>query len=615
MEKKNSIIDFFSQKSVVKRIIGLFDKGDAGEVDDLEAGSLSNKLYLFIRKLRNGFASFCERSVLSIFFDNLYYSLLSVPLKAVGLYLAVFSIFSFGASYLAERDLYAALFHDATFMLLCTLLISFFFFTANSSLGKALFESKLFSTLDVVHSGDSKFIKCSEKIKTSGVYSTALFLGIISAVATYILSPISVILFVICLVYAVFVFNRPECGILLCISLCFFFPTVYLLCFILLTLIAFLYKYLRGKRHIGLGKSQILVILLAVSVFFSSFYNSTGKTDSVTCVKLIIIISLGFLAVNILRSTAILNKAVSLFADCCGAISTILVLNLLLVLFTSKGVVSAVYSSEIIGFILKASTSRQFVSPFLVISIPLVMSLSIGAKKHTDRFKRFVQLILLLLCLIYSFDFSTLFSVLIAVTTVLTLYHKAFSVLYIVSPVISQLLVKLYSMFAGKLPEALIFRTESVINNEFLITCANIFKKNPIFGIGIGTDNFHTILIENGFVNASSVSNTGSLMFDILLKFGVFGLLLVLTVIFVFSFKNIKFNIFIGYKDKNIKAVSTGTFASTVSFLILSIYKYTITDSRILAMFVFITAIGYSLKHCHESDYIDESYIREYQNS
>ena len=48
-------------------------------------------------------------------------------------------------------------------------------------------------------------------------------------------------------------------------------------------------------------------------------------------------------------------------------------------------------------------------------------------------------------------------------------------------------------------------------------------------------------ITENGVAGAASVSNTGSLMFDTLVKFGVFGLLLVLTVIFIFSFKNIKF--------------------------------------------------------------------------
>ncbi len=153
-------------------------------------------------------------------------------------------------------------------------------------------------------------------------------------------------------------------------------------------------------------------------------------------------------------------------------------------------------------------------------------------------------------------------------------------------------LLPIVALLAVALPIGLLYRFKNLSMQDFLASdsqrigiwksCLDMFRHNPIFGLGAGTDNIHTLLVEKYGIERPHAHN---LFLQMLVEGGIIGIAFVAAIIVLL----IKGLLTI-YKNKNKKYRPYAVLytASLAGFTVSSMTEFTLQTAKELMIFFFL---------------------------
>ncbi len=221
------------------------------------------------------------------------------------------------------------------------LLIGILLLFSDRSLGASLRQESLIGTLlfRVLGVPDDLVKEAGEK--GTQHYLFASLLAFLVAALGLLIAPLSILAIVFCLFVALIVLSVPEAGLLLAL---FFLPFSKLivgndlltLAFLLLTLIGYVGKLLRGNRSLRVELQDIPVLLFALLFFLSGYSVSTGSVWLDAWSR--ILIALAYLiAVNVLSTPQWMLVSRITMTVSASLASLIGIAQLLLAVFSQEG--------------------------------------------------------------------------------------------------------------------------------------------------------------------------------------------------------------------------------------------------------------------------------------
>jgi O-antigen ligase len=242
---------------------------------------------------------------------------------------------------------------------------------------------------------------------------------------------------------------------------------------------------------------------------------------------------------------------------------------------------------EIINYRFRSRASATFDNPlilatYLCITTPFCAFGSVNFKHSKNRKISRTCFVFALGGLICTSSRSAYIAIAIAIFVLLVSNKK-----------VLKKLIPFVVAFAAAIPIGLALRYKNTSDLDFFNSdsmrldiwksCFDMFIKNPILGLGAGTDNVHTLLTEEyGIINRSHAHN---LFLEMLVEGGIFGGVFLIIIIAITIKNLIKI-----FRLKNGKYKQYGFLytASLLSFLVISMSEFTLQSAKELMIFFFL---------------------------
>lgn len=551
-------------------------------------------LILHLKNLKNFLRRFFikknEKSLVVFLIENAYYILLSCKMKVFATFLFTFGIVSAVLGIFISNSVGEFLAYNGTFTSLCIIVSGLLMFISGKTLEDAISNSAIFSPLNMVYSQPG-LLSCNRvAINTINAYSTAFFVGFIAGLFTIIFPALSILKFLLLLLCALFIFNRPECGILVVSFLLPFFTEYYVIIFSFVVFAALIYKYLLGKRHINFSFSETvsLIAVVYITVFHIGFHG--GENSVVTCIAYTLFFIIFVSTSNLVRSTSMYRRSVYIVLSLSRIYAFMLLCYYFVAIFIGTNFLDNIFENNNLSGLNLALAGKGFVLPMIAISIPLNLSYVLSVNKKSEVLKGTICLIVLFACVLFNASLFYCFIVLASCVAVLAFKKKRFIFAIFVVPFGSYAFVKVYQL----LPDSFRYGSMSRVAN---------------------TDGAMFSLFRNANVEQSQLTIKDYLVNNVLHvtdRIGFIGTVLVAIMIIYVLIVSIK-----GFSDKNyftanVKLLSVGQIVASFVYILVSVSSNYLADVRIMFIFAVIVSLSYSSVQCYEADYIDEYVVRDY---
>lgn len=550
--------------------------------------TVRNLIFPYVLKLRLFFAEKFEDSKVSFLLENAYEKFLSLPLRIIGVFLFSFSLLSTiigfysGSSFNLSNINWSDVLSKAVVFTSSILL-----FTSKSSIGSTLSSSTI---IPILNFQDKK----SDNVQSPfSLYSQALFIGLIFGSVSSLVQFSYLLTFLLLCVFFIICYNYPESGVLCIAFAVMFFSPVLIVFTTLITLISFIFKYLRGKRHHVLNPTSTV---LSVLILYAVLALSTQK-NNISNVGFACALILPILSTNLINSSNLSKKLFTVVYSSCAIKLSVNTVLCLMSLYSSQNYLSIDndFIRDSANFL--GQTNLYSLNFYIVLSLPLMLSLILTKRSFHKKIKYVIPLIFMALPIVSFPDYPLVFTVLLSIIIVISCYKKYFLIFLLVLPSVSSLLTKLFKLLPSDFSR---IQTTSIYSNTQKISTNSVNQSNILFGNGIEYSQF------------SGFNNTISRIVSFL---GIFGaIIFIICMIFIISYcvrtifnkKN---------TAPNSKEICIGTLGGIVSFLVLSLFYDTFFD--ITNVFIFFTYISLCIASIKSSqnDYIDKFSIREYHKA
>lgn len=573
------------------------DGSAAAELFDLSSArnrALSRKLY---------------KSPLSAIAKALKRRLLSTAMRSYGTLFVLFGLFS---------SLYYALplFRFAEVLTLDTVslgislgvtLVSLLFLFLKAPLHEAVTESKLFSFLFFDLLGVSR---PSVEKKDSGIpVFRAVIYGILLGIPSVIFTPLTTLLVLFAAITAFLILATPEFAVYLSLLFIPVSPVVpygsaILAAIILLGGVAYIAKLLLGKRTFALQPTDIVVALLVLVYLFGGIF-SFGGTDSLyTGLLSAAMVSSYFLVSNLmanermcLRFARVLSlsvtvtAAVAIFQYVIGSADQALTEWLDKTVFPDiTGRASAFFGNP------------NILSGYLIIGIPVILSLFPTTKHFGYRFLSFIALSSATAALVLTFSRGAWIGLFIAVVLFCLLYSRRSPLLIFLFGLLSPLLLYLLpdtvltrfqSAISSFLPSGILDSSASYRLSVWQGTLASI---GDFFlgGIGVGESAFRRIYPLYAVAGAEEAVHSHNLYLEILLETGITGLIFFLIFALLLFFDMISHRASRVQRD-TARKLHVGAFCALAAVMLHGFVDHTLYSLPILAMFYMMAGFASAL--------------------
>lgn len=553
--------------------------------------SVISNIRAFFKKVRTDFSKKSEKSVFATLLQNICGRILSSRTRVTAVFLLSFSIVALVISYAINSSLSGFISDIDTFSSLVLLILSAVLFTSNRSFHSLIATSKILGSLSIVYSEQNlTYTKLKGNIYENS-YSTPFFLGVICGIFT-VIYPVSVICsFIICLICVLLVFNRPECGMLIIISVLPFLSRSMLFVFACVTFLSLLYRYLLGKRHINF---DILSLLMLISVIYIAVRCFVVDGDIIS--RRLYIYSVFFVscftAINLIRTTAMFRRTIAVLLRMTRVFAALLVLYYLGNIFFGANQVSDFLAKLNISTLTNSLTDISFIAPFLTIAIPVNFANLISFERNSNTLKNTINLVIIISCLVYITSYLTILICIMSCVAILSFYNKRFIFLAIPAPLAAYAILSLFNTIPSSYRISATAATAT--NSDY---ASAIIKLNPLFGSGPEITDF-----------------SGNMLINVLMTFGIVGLVL-LTCVLIFMLVRAAQPIFSRtMRSSTSRFLSIGLFCAILSFILLCILTDINCNINSIFMFTAIVSASVSSGKCYDADFIDTTIVREYKN-
>ena len=563
-----------------------------------------NVLFPALLRLRLSFAKKCETGIFTGLLENTCANFLSLPLRTLGIYLLTFGTVVLVYSF---KELEQFRLHDGRciFAFIC-IFAAVIILPVKKSISKCIKSSRF---LGIFHSEYSEIApggtNADARIQVRG-FSTAFFTGLLCGIVSYLSTPGTILAVSAMAVLSLLFLNNPESSLLVTVLVLPFMSTAYVLYLVLLTFISFMFKYFRAKRHIKFELSDALIAMFAALLAFSGLFTASVSPSFQTSLKYIGALALFLLVKNIIRSTRLANRCITVIIS-----SSVIISLLNLIYFFTADTHYGAYFSILTDA--KPGTASIFVSPsalgiYICAVLPVVFSRLCGTGKPKYLIITLIHMLCLCACGIPAALYAAVFSLIL----VLALYNRVWIFALPFFHMISGLLSKLIMLSPFELSSVKDAGTQTV---SVIKSALIMFEHHPLFGIGVGQAPFSELFPYYALPGSENVPYVNSLFIQLFICLGITGALYCAVLLFQITGKNLSYIMSAEPKDADVLASCKGVYGSCAAFLIAGIWTYPLGDTRLLLYFWLICALGSSLVSSTRSDYIAPHSVRDYQQS
>ncbi len=553
------------------------------------AESLKQRISVFFVHIRRKFASACEASVLGCLLEKLYIRILTCKVRVIAVFLLSFGIVSLLFRYAVNLSISHFIADNNTVTSLFLIIISLILFTTNKTVHSLIISSRIISNLSIAYSEQGIIFENSGHVALNTTYSTSFFLGIICGICSVVYPISAICTFIFSILYVVFIFNRPECGMLFMTAVLPLLDKGMIFLCILITFFALLYRYMLGKRHIKLGAGKIMMVISLIYLVIRGVFSGTSFLNTRFLIYVCFYLS-AITAMSLIRSTAMFRRTVTVLVTMTRVFSIIFALYYLGSIFFGKDTVSEFLSVISIPSLTNALTSTYFMVPFLCMSIPLNFAYLVGDNNRKYAAWNLFCLIILFSSLVYVSSFVVVLICILSCVAVMFFFNKKYALLAIPAPFIAYATVKLFNL----IPKA--YKLTSV--NEYVTDFAaffDTFKKHILFGAGSDITDF-----------------SGNMMINILVTFGIFGFALLLSILVYMTVRTVKSVSAHRMKSNKARFLTIGLLCAQLSFMALCTFTDIYCDLNVIFMFSSVLTSAFVSGTCYTSDYVDPSTVREH---
>lgn len=464
-------------------------------------------------------------SVISKKFSSLVSSLLLIRTRIYGLILLSFGISSLFAHFFINQYFSFYRYSPYTpFIAIGVIVASLFLVVSGKTLSQALLGSRIFSAFSFKLLGFTKG-PLGEGGSIELLGSGSVVLGLLLGLLTVVFPIKSILLFLLSVIYAIAVVKSPEAGLISLFLLAPFASLTTLTGAIAVISVSYIFKVICGKRTLMLEFPDLFVGIFILMLLFGGVITFGEKGNVLTYV---LFTGIYFIAASILRSNAWFKRsvnsiiltevAVSVYAVIARFLGEPLGFKLDVSLETDVGNASA-------GVLSSFSVLSYFV---LVLGIFLLAYLLV-CKQRLPRFLLIIANIFALAFMLFTLPKGAWLAAVVAYAVLLLLWNSR-TALYMI----------LICILLPFLPILKIYSVESFIDNmansgtryELWNAVMRMLGDFGIGGIGLGKNAFSDIYSAYFIGNTEGSVHAGSLIMQIAVSLGIFGLLMFLAIVF-----------------------------------------------------------------------------------
>ena len=557
----------------------------------------SSKLYSFFTRRPAAFFKSLKKTVRRHTTDSgvpkklaaLSSSLLSVRSRIYGLILFAFAVSSLFVHFFVNLYFTISVFSVYTPVIAIGVAIaSMFLIFSKKTLAGTLLESRIFSAISFKLLGINKN-SLSDRRAIELSASGAIILGLIFGLITMFFPIQSVLIFLLYVIYTVVVIKSPETGLISLFLIAPFASLGALTGAILIITASYLFKVLCGKRTLSLEFPDLFVGMFTIMILFGGAVTFGEKSSVLTY---LLFTGIYFIAASILRSSvwfvrginAILlsGAVVSVYAVITRLFGEKLGFTLDLTKETDVGDASA-------GILSSFSVLSCFV---LILGIFLLASL-LTCKKKSQRFLLIIVNICTLVFLFMTLPSGAWLAAVAAYVIILLLW-KSRTALYMI----------IACLFFPFLPALKIYSVEnffsSIINETNRYDLWNAVMRMltdfGIGGIGLGENAFSSVYSAYFIGNTENALHTGSLIMQILISFGIFGLIVFAAIVFFILQSSLSYGKSCSDKSDFNRITCYAGMCGIIAFFLWGMNEFIWFNPRVMLLFWLIAGVTVSAR-------------------
>ncbi|MBQ8509160.1 MAG: O-antigen ligase family protein [Clostridia bacterium] len=434
--------------------------------------------------------------------------------------------------------------------------------------------------------------------ESDGRYNIAFIIGMLFGLATYVISPLWLLIGIAGCVAAYLVLISPEFGVLAILTLLPFAPTMGLVAAVLYTMLCFLLKVLCGKRSVKLDLLDGAVLVFALLMIGGGLVAVSRGSMKPMMVYVAFMVGY-FLVVNLIRSREWLKRCVI------GVIASCAMVALYGLYQNFFGTVSQTWQdsdmfSEIEGRVVSTFENPNVLAEYLIMCLPLMFAFFLLQKQPRARFAVAVCGVMTAGCLIYTWSRGAWLGFLIGMVIFLLMLSR-----HTMTGLLFGTLAIPFLPFV--LPESITQRFLSIGNLGDSSTSyrvyiwqgvLNMLKEYWHTGIGIGNDSFKLVYPLYALSGIESAPHSHNLYLQITVELGVVGLIVFIAVLFLYAQSCFGLQ---QIERRDTRLLSSAVFCGLLSVLAQGMTDYIWYNYRVFLMFWLMLGLGAAVRRIYES--------------
>ncbi|MBE6706435.1 MAG: hypothetical protein E7577_02205 [Ruminococcaceae bacterium] len=566
-----------------------------GYVVDYFNGEKKNRK--LIRRIREYLSGSFENSFILKNIRRKICSLAFIPLKSYGSYFLSFGVYTVLAYFtklllpvMGKADA------DYLFVGIAVFIIAVPMNVSKLTLAKAVQSGRITGAIFIDAFGyrnESFNGVATKKSKRGGA---SVLLGIATGVFTFVVHPISILLFLFMCIAIVLIMYAPEIGVLICLFGLPFFsflenPTLALLAFVFVTFISYVVKLIRGKRIFKIELMDFSVVFFLILIYLSGAI-SVGGRDSLASASIACILGfIYFLIVNLIRTEKWLKRCLVAIVSSGTVVAFIGVGEYILGLSTNAWL-DVDYFSSIYGRTTSLFENPNYLAAYLAVIFPFALYQLVSCKTKRSRTLCIISCIIIALCTVFTWARAAWLAIIICTTAFFLFYSRktmraifgAVIALPFLPFVLPDNVVKRFMSIGDMADSSTLYRVYTWKG------CAEMLKEHFWGGIGYGNQAFSELYPMYAYAGIEAAVHSHNLYLQILITMGFSGLLCFGLIIFFYAQKSFEYSKSPVSRDSYLFVIAA--FFSVCALLIMGMFDYVWYNSRIFFIFWAALALG-----------------------
>ncbi len=554
----------------------------------------NNKFERMLRRARETLSKSFETSFLVGKVEKVLRRLLSTPLKLYGNFMLSFGLYSM-LVYLIRFFAPMLVTPNGSFVAVgvAIIVMSFPLLASRESLGRAAGRGMITRLVFVEALGFKEEDFDFTPIRRRGKVNLSILWGMAAGLLTFFVHPAYIVAAIVFLIVAVMIVSTPEMGVLLTIFMvpfCSFleYPSAALAIFVLVTTCGYLTKLVRGKRILRVEILDLMVLIFGVVLLMSGVITAGGVASFTEAVMSCILLLGFFLVSNLMRTERWLNRCVNAVVASSVIVALIGVLQYAMG-YAVSGWLDTSYFGDIEGRVVSLFDNPNILAAYLVLSFPFLLANTTRAKNRREKLLGILSVIAVVTCTVLTWSRGAWLAM-IASVVVMSLINsrRTFKWLLAVAAVTPAI--------AFVLPRSVVKRFLSIGDLADSSSYYRVYTWRGTLnaigdhfwsGAGYGMSAYAEIYPKYAYAGIEAAEHSHNLFLQILFSCGIFGLLIFLSALFLFSqksFESIKNNI-------SVKLPVSAAFSAVLGALVMGLFDYIWYSYRVFFMFWIIIGI------------------------